>query len=64
MALSYAAAIAGAAGRSGSGARARPWWDMNSERVPPTRERALGMVLIAIVAFLAIAGVAILVYAH
>jgi hypothetical protein len=37
---------------------------MDFDPVPPTRERALGMVLIAIIAALAIAGVAIFVYAR
>jgi hypothetical protein len=35
---------------------------MNSDRVSPTRERALGMVLIAITAALALAIVALAIY--
>ena len=37
---------------------------MDSERIQPTRERALGMVLIAIVAAIVIAALAIFIYAH
>jgi hypothetical protein len=37
---------------------------MKSDPIRPTRERALGMVLIAILAALAIAGLAIFIYIH
>jgi hypothetical protein len=37
---------------------------MNSDPIRPSRERSLGMVLIAILAALAIAGLAIFIYIH